>query len=137
VRRCVFCHKVLPEPKRKGGRRREFCNNACKQQQYLQDKQMHDDATRLAEPFWKMAYGRLKDHYLWLEGMVQDRLKDLAEERKSVDKLEKRVQYYVNKIEELKADYRLRLKAAGLSDQDIEEFEAYWQRQIKDGDISS
>jgi uncharacterized protein YfbU (UPF0304 family) len=117
----VWCDKPLPESAQKGHRRREFCNNACKQQHYLWYKQMKRDADALTEPFWRVAYQQLVERYKWLEDMVQARLKEMQE-------LEERTQYYKRYAEDVQADYVARLRALGMSEDQVQEFDAYWKR---------
>jgi chromosome segregation ATPase len=131
VRTCVWCDKPLPEPSQKGHRRREFCDDRCKQQHYLWHKQMKRDATSLAEPYWRDAYKALVDQYRWLEDRLQERLADLDKKNREIDELEKRVQYWQDHYEALVANHALQLKALGISEQDIHEFEAYWQAHTK------
>ena len=125
MRRCVWCDAPLLEPKSKGHRRREFCdnNNRCKQQQYLFHKRMKHDAEMLADPFWRAVYSVLVERYKWLELRLQERLADLVEMQKRVEQLEK-----LN--EDCHIDYIARLKALGMSEQDIKDFEAYWQAHL-------
>ncbi len=92
---------------------------------------MKHDADMLAEPYWRAAYLALVEQYKWLERMVQERLADLAKEREGTDRLEERVQYYIKRLEDIRADYVARLKALGMSDKDIEAFDAYWREQIE------
>ena len=111
----------LPESKNKGHRRREYCDNKghCKQQMYLFHKKMKEDTERLADPFWKTAYGQLVERFKWVELHLQERLVDLEEKQRRIEKLEKAT-------EDLRIDYLARLKVLGMNDQDIQEFEAYW-----------
>lgn len=123
MRRCVWCDKLLPESKFQGHRRREYCNNSCKQQMYLFHKKMKEDAERVADPYWHMAYNLLVERYKWVELRLQERLADLEEMQARIEKLEKLA-------EDLHIDYLARLKALGMSEQEIQEFEAYWQAHI-------
>jgi len=128
---CVWCGDPLPEPEYRGHRRREFFKppKTCKQQHYLWHKKMKHDADALADPYWQAAYLLLVAQYKWLEGMVQARLVDLEEERKRADRLEERLQYHIKRYEDLQIDYAARLKALGLSEEEIEAFHAYWRSQ--------
>ncbi|GCF10874.1 hypothetical protein [Dictyobacter arantiisoli] len=126
MRTCVWCDKPLPEPQSKGHRRREFCSNQCKQRHYLWHKQMKHDADMIAEPYWKAAYSVLVERYKWIELRLQERISDLEEEQRRVDRLEEDKQYYIKRYEDLQIDYSARLKALGMSEQDIKEFDAYW-----------
>ena len=130
MRTCVWCDTTLPESTYKGHRRREFCDNKCKQQHYLLHKQMKHDADMVAEPYWSAAYQVLVEHYKWLERMVQDRLLDLEEEHKHVDKLEEQVQYYQRRTEDIQVDYAARLRGLGISEEHIQEFNTYWETQL-------
>lgn len=85
----------------------------------------------LTEPYWRAAYTVLVEHYKLLELRLQECLTDLTEERKRTDKLEALLQYYQGRDETLHLDYLARLKALGLSDQDIQEFHAYWKAQTE------
>jgi hypothetical protein len=129
VRKCIWCEKPLPAPKSKGHRRREFCNNRCKQQHYLWHKQMRRDVEAITDPFWRSAYALLVEQYKGLERLMQDRLRDLEKKHKRIEKLEELVQYYRDRFEALKVDYMARLRSLGMSEQDIQEFNEYWERQ--------
>ncbi len=133
MRTCVWCGDPLPEPSHKGHRRQEFCKRPkpCRQRHYLWHKQMKHDAEMLAEPYWRAAYGKLVEQYKWLEGMVQERLADLARESERAEKLEERVEYYIRRLEDVRVDYVARLRVLGMSDGDIAEFDAYWKEQTE------
>jgi hypothetical protein len=124
MRTCVWCDKPLPEPM-KGHRRREFCNNICKQQHYLWHKKMRHDADALAEPYWQAAYLALVERYKWLEKMVQARLSDMEE-------LDKEIHYYKKYAADLQIDYVARLRGLGISEEQIEEFDEYWKKQLEE-----
>jgi len=128
----VWCGKSLPESTNKGHRRREFCNNTCKQRHYLWHQQIRHDADALAEPYWRTAYLALVERYKWLEGMVQARLLDLEKERKYTDELEKLVDYYKQCAKDLQTDYVARLQGLGLNEEQIKEFDEYWKRQLEE-----
>jgi hypothetical protein len=127
MRTCVWCDKPLPEPIHKGHRRREFCDNRCKQQHYLWHRQMKHDAEMLVDPYWRAVYSVLVEQYKLLELRLQERIADLEEERKRTDMLEERLQYLTQRHEDLQADYAARLRALGMSEQDIKDFAMYWQ----------
>jgi len=133
VRTCVWCGDPLPETEQKGHRRREFCKppKTCKQRHYLWHKQMKHDAEALADPYWRAAYGVLIEHYKLLELRLKDRIADLEEEQKRTDLLEERVQYYLRRYEDIQIDFVARLRALGINEQDIKDFETYWQEQLK------
>ncbi len=88
---------------------------------------MKHDAGALAEPYWYTAYRVLVEHYKLLEARLQERLSDLEEERKRTDALKESVQYYSKRYEALQMDYVARLRAPGMSEKDIQEFDAYWK----------
>lgn len=131
ARTCVWCGDPLPEPEHKGHRRREFCKppKTCKQKHHMWHKQMKHDADVLAEPYWRTAYSNLVEQYKLLELRLQERISDLEEQRRQNDTLEKSMHYYRRKYEDLQLDYVARLRALGMSEQDIEEFHAYWREQ--------
>jgi hypothetical protein len=133
MRTCVWCDAPLPEPKHKGHRRREFCPppKTCKQQHYLWHKKMKQDVVTVQEPYWRIAYVVLVDQYKTLEALLQARLSDLEAERKRNDELEGLLRHYILMYEELKVDYIARLKALGMSESDIKDFDTYWKRQIE------
>lgn len=132
MRMCVWCDKPLPESTTKGHRRREFCSNSCKQHHYLWHKQMRHDAGMLAEPYWRIAYGMLVKEYKTLELRLQDRISDLTEERKQTDASEESVQYYKKRYEDLQADYAARLRGLGMTENDVNDFDAYWKAHTKE-----
>ena len=138
MRTCVWCDAPLPEPEHKGHRQREFCPppKTCKQQHYLWHKKMKQDATNLAEPYWRIAYAALVEQFKLLERLLQERLIDLEEERKRTDQLEERIQYYQRRDEALQADYAARLKALGMSEQNIKDFNKYWQAHLEEDEPS-
>src|SRR6267142_2165393 len=129
ARTCIWCGDPLPEPQAKGNRRREFCKppKSCKQQHYLWHKQMKHDANMLMEPFWRHAYALLVEQCKFLEQRLADRIADLDEAQKRMDTQDDLIRYYKQDYADLQADYVARLKALGMSEQDIKEFEAYWQ----------
>ena len=88
---------------------------------------MKHDADTLAEPYWHAAYGVLVEHYKLLEARLQERLSDLEDERKRTDALKESTQYYIKRYEDHQADYVARLRALGMSEKDIKEFDAYWK----------
>jgi acetoin utilization deacetylase AcuC-like enzyme len=115
----------------KGHRRREFCPRPknCKQQHYLWHKRMKRDADTLTDPFWKGAYSLLVEQYKRLELLLQARMVDLEKERMRSDTLEVHAEYYLRRYEDLQIDCVAKLKALGMSEQDIQDFETYWQAQ--------
>ena len=133
MRRCVWCDAPLP-PAHKGHRRREYCDNKgrCKQQMYLFHKRMKQDAERLADPYWKLAYEQLVYRYRWVEARLQDRLKDMEEMQQQLERLEKFLERAEQKLKDCHIDFLARLKALGMSERDIREFEAYWATQMSD-----
>lgn len=131
MRTCVWCNSPLPEPEKKGHRRREFCNDRCKQHHYTWHKQMKHDADMLAEPYWKVAYSALVEHYKFIEKLLLDRVADLTKAQKYIGELEERVKYYRGKCEDMQTDYLARLKALGMSEKDIEDFKLYWEKHIQ------
>lgn len=92
---------------------------------------MKQDADKITEPYWREAYKVLVERYKWIELRLQERMTDLEGERKRVDELEERLSFYTKRYEDLQSDYHLRLKALGMSEQDIKDFDAYWHRHIK------
>ena len=131
MRTCVWCDGPLPEPQGKGHRRREFCCDSCKQKHYLWHKKMRHDADILEEPYWKIAYGELVRRYKWIEEKLQERINDLEKERKYTDSLEREVQQYMKKAEAIQADCAARMRAVGMSEEDISEFNTYWDEHTK------
>lgn len=133
MRTCVWCDAPLPEPEHKGHRRREFCPppKTCKQQHYLWHKKVRQDVTTLQEPYWRIAYIMLVEQFKALETLLQARLSDLEAERKRNDELEELTRHYILMYEELKVDYAARLKALGMSEQDIRDFNTYWQAHLE------
>lgn len=73
----------------------------------------------------------LVERYKWIELRLQERMTDLEEERKHVDELEERLRFSTKRYEDLQADYHMRLRALGMSEQDIKDFDAYWQIHLK------
>jgi DNA repair exonuclease SbcCD ATPase subunit len=143
MRTCTWCGAPLPEPPHKGHRRQEFCKRpkTCRQQFYLWRKKMQEDAAKLSDPSWRVAYSVLVGQYQALERLMQERLKDaekqqeeLEEKQKRIDLLTERMEYYQQqyeqKIEALRIDYYARLKALGISEQDLREFNEYWKKQM-------
>jgi len=127
MRTCVWCDKPLPEPTHKGHRRREFCDDRCKQQHYLWHKKMRHDTDMLTETYWKAAYRGLVEQYQLLEKMLQKRNSELAEERERSDILAKGLEYYAQRCDDLQADYTARLRALGMNEQNIREYNDYWK----------
>lgn len=123
MRRCVWCDKPLPVPQHKGHRRREFCNRSCQQKHYIWHQQIKHDADMLADPYWREAYKMLADRYKWIEQRLQERMIEAEEHERYIDSLEK-------SYEDIKIDYVARLKALGMNEQDIQEFNAYWTAHI-------
>ncbi len=117
ARTCIWCGDPLPEPEHKGHRRREFCKppKHCKQRYYLWHTQMKRDADALAEPYWRAAYAGLVERYMWLELRLQERITDLEEEQKRTDELEERLQYHIERYEDLCLEYAARLRALGVT----------------------
>lgn len=130
MRRCVWCDAPLPEPKSKGHRRREYCDNKghCKQQMYLFHKRMKEDAEGLADPFWKLAYEQLVYRYTWLEERLQDHLADMEEMQQQIERLEKLLKWSERRNKDDRLAFRAKLRALGLADRDIREFEEFWLR---------
>lgn len=131
MRTCVWCDGPLPETEHKGHRRREFCSDSCKQKHYLWHKKMKHDAGILAEPYWKFKYFEIVSQCKWLEEKLQDRVNDLKKEREYTDSLERDVQHYIKKAEAIQADCVARMRAVGMSEEDIREFNAYWDEHTK------
>ena len=73
----------------------------------------------------------LVERFKLLEQMLQDRVRDLEKERAYTDQLEQSLQHCRDRFEAIQADYAARLKALGMSDQDIRDFDAYWKAQLK------
>jgi hypothetical protein len=115
-------NEPLPESPYKGHRRREYCDNKghCKQQMYLFHKKMKEDVERFADPYWHGAYLLLVERYKWMELRLQERVAD-------AEKMQKRMEDMEKFIEDLRVDYLARLKALGMSEQEIQEFEVYWK----------
>jgi hypothetical protein len=88
---------------------------------------MKEDTTKLAEPYWRTAYMLLAEHYKLLEQMLQARVANLTEAQKRTEELEEHVKFHKDRYEALQADYVARLKALGMSQKDIEEFDTYWK----------
>jgi hypothetical protein len=87
---------------------------------YLFHKKMKEDAERFADPYWHGAYLLLVERYKWVELRLQERVADAEEMQKRMEDMEKF-------IEDLRVDYLARLKALGMSEQEIQEFEVYWK----------
>ncbi len=131
ARTCVWCDAPLPEPKGKGHRRRDFCNNICKQKHYVWHKQMRHDVAKLEEPFWHNAYRVLVEQYKGLEHRLQITMDHLSKAIIDVEKLQESRKYHMDKLEKMRNDYHARMKAAGMSKQDINEFDDYWKDLFK------
>src|SRR5436305_10983555 len=101
MRTCVWCDAPLPEPPSKGHRRRQFCSDTCKQRHSIWHKQMKHDADSLADPYWRAAYGLLRERYKWVELRLQERLADLEEKQQWRE-------YYQKKLEDMQLDYTAR-----------------------------
>lgn len=93
---------------------------------------MRHDAGMLADPYWRVAYGVLVNQYKAVENLLQDRLSDLAEERKQTDASEESVQYYKKRYEDLHADYVARLRGLGMNENDVKDFDTYWKARTKE-----
>jgi DNA repair exonuclease SbcCD ATPase subunit len=143
MRTCVWCGAPLPEPQHKGHRRQEFCKRpkTCRQQFYEFHKKMREETAKLSDQYWRIAYGVLVGHYQALERLMQERLKDAEKQQEELEKKQKRIdsltermeyyqQQYEQKIEALRIDYYARLKALGISEQDLNEFNEYWKKQM-------
>lgn len=130
MRKCIWCDAPLPSPKSPGHRRREYCDNKghCKQQMYLFHKKMKEDADLIREPYWKMAYEALLNRYLLLEERLQDRLKDMEKMQGQIERLERLLKRSQEQNEDDRLAFRAKLRALGLDDRDIREFEQFWLR---------
>ena len=92
---------------------------------------MKHDVDAITDPYWRGAYTMLVERFKLLEQMLQDRVRDLEKERAYTDQLEQSLQHCRDRFEAIQADYAARLKALGMSDQDIRDFDAYWKAQLK------
>lgn len=141
---CVWCGDELPLPQSKGHRRQEFCKRpkTCQQQFYAWHKKMREDTAKLSDQYWRIAYGVLVGQYQALERLLQERIKDAEKQQEELEKrqrhidllkerLEGEIKYYQNQMEALRIDYYARLKALGISEQDLKEFNEYWKRQME------
>ncbi len=99
---------------------------------YLFHKKMKEDAEKIADPFWKMAYGELVERYKWLEQRVQERLKDMEEMHQQIERLERLLERSESRNEDDRIDYLARLSALGMSERDIREFEEYWTKRAQE-----
>lgn len=142
TRTCTWCGDPLPEPQHKGHRKQEFCKRpkTCRQQFYLWRKKMKEDAAKLSDPAWRVAYEVLAGHFRALEDLLQKQGNDLTtyqkaleEERKYTNELRERIldhrQHYQQQLEAMRIDYHARLKALGVSEEDLKEFNEYWKKQ--------
>lgn len=134
---CAYCGSLLPKSTIKGGRKREFCNDACKNRRYRQYKQEKREADMLEDPIWEKKYRELyvafvqfgtktKEHVQKLEERLKESEKENEELRESRD-------YRKRLYENLRDDYEVRMKAQGFSKEQIEEFNTYWQEQQNSG----
>lgn len=132
ARMCVWCGDPLPEPEHQGHRRREFCKppKRCRQKHHLWHKAIQKNAETLTDPAWHAAYDVLLAQYQFLESRFQQQLDELTRKRMHVDTLEELLRYYQERYEAIQVDYVARLKATGMSKEDISEFEAYWQAHL-------
>lgn len=89
---------------------------------------MKHDADMLTEPYWKIAYGLLVKQYKLLERRLQGAFIELNEAQERANNLEEINQYLTERCEDLATDYAARLRALGVSEQDIQEFHEYWAR---------
>jgi len=130
MRTCVYCESPLPESTYKGHRRREYCNDACKNKNYREYKKTKHDIDKVAEPYWKEAYQLLVVKYKWLEDRLQERIKDASKSQDRIDDLEWLVNYYAKQHDNILIECEAKLKALGVSEEDIKEFDAYWKVQM-------
>ena len=123
MRTCVWCDAPRPSPPSCGPSTATVlqCYEAA-QRHSIWHKQMKRDADSLADPYWRAAYGLLRERYKWVELRLQERLADLDEKQQWRE-------YYQKKREDMQLDYIARLRALGMSDEDIAEFEAFWKAQ--------
>jgi predicted nucleic acid-binding Zn-ribbon protein len=91
---------------------------------YLFHKKMKEDAERAADIYWKQAYKKLAFEYQWVEVRLQNAHKEMEQMQAYIQRLEKQV-------DDLYTDYRARLKATGMNEADIQDFERYWQEHMK------
>ncbi len=133
ARRCIWCGNLLPEPTTKGHRRREFCKppKTCKQKHYLWHKKIKQDAEKLVAPAWHKAYDLLTEQYKFLELRLQETVEHLAKADEHIKTLEEILEYYRSRYKNIHIDYTARLKALGMNNQEIEEFNTYWKDQIE------
>jgi len=130
---CAYCGSPLPKSTRKGGRKKEFCNDACKNRRYRQYKQEKRDADMIEDPIWEKKYNELYA-FCVQSGIkfkeIAEKLKErLIESEKENEELRDGKKYYRNLYEELRDDYEARMKEQGFSKKQIEEFRTYWEKQ--------
>jgi|SRR5579859_3470351 len=118
--RCANCYEPLPLPTRRGGRRQKFCNQACEQQFYRRHKKAAKEVDAHLQRLFKMSFKVLEE-------MHDTARAQLDEERAHVDLLESLLTIYRRRDEEMVADYLARLKALGMSEEQIKDFHHYWR----------
>jgi len=79
------------------------------------------------QPLFKMSFDMVKEMLDETEADLAHERATLARERELVDLLEWLLARYRSRDEEMRADYLARLKALGMSDEQIKEFHEYWR----------
>jgi hypothetical protein len=122
----------LPESTRKGGRKKEFCNDACKNRRYRQYKQEKRDADMIEDPIWEKKYRELYVYCVKLEDKTKEvvqKLKErLRESERDNDGLRSSRDYYRDLYDSLRDDYEARMREQGFSKEQIEEFRNFWEK---------
>ncbi|HEX3643186.1 MAG TPA: hypothetical protein VHV10_18010 [Ktedonobacteraceae bacterium] len=90
----------------------------------------------LAEPYWRHAYRVLRGQYEMLEFRLQGYLKDDEERVSYLDARERSIKHLYKRCQEMRVDYVARLKALGVSENDIKEFDVYWKEQMDESLLS-
>jgi hypothetical protein len=126
---CGYCDKALAKSAHKGGRKREFCNDACKNKHYRWYKQVKRDADMIEEPMWQAKYGELYTYCLQLGEKMKKSVQRLGESQKDIDSLTASRDFWRQRYKDLRVDYAARMKALGISEDAIKEFNEYWSNQ--------
>jgi hypothetical protein len=92
---------------------------------------MKQDTENLTGPFWHSAFMHIAKQYNEYKEHIKE-WKVKHEERDEytahrIEYLEEHVVYLKKQNEDLQADYVVRLKAIGMNDQDIKEFDEHWK----------
>jgi hypothetical protein len=136
---CTYCDSPLPKSARKGGRKREFCNDACKNKHYRWHKQVKHDVGMLEEPKWKSEHDKKQLALLQFASKTRDEIQKrdemLKEGEKENEGLRESKDYWHKLYDELRDDYKARMKAQGFSEAQIEEFNEFWYKAQGTGPI--